>query len=91
MGKKPLATCENASCINPESNLALSPDCKYLLAGTSGARTGILSGTAEEEQEEAAKRAGLPDGAIMVMETKTLSLVKRIGRSWLLALQAFAG
>lgn len=83
MGKKPLCVSETLPCVNPETNAVASPDTRYILTGTSGARTGVLSGSAEEEKEEEARRSGAAGGQLVLLDSATLRTVRKWGASGL--------
>lgn len=80
--KKPLAVATSLPSLNSETNAVFSPDSRYVLTGTAGARAGVLAGGVEEERaKELEKEGGMGAGRVMVFATDGLQLVRAIGES----------
>ncbi|CDR49463.1 RHTO0S27e00210g1_1 [Rhodotorula toruloides] len=77
--KKPLAVATSLPSLNSETNAVFSPDSRYVLTGTAGARAGVLAGGVEEERaKELEKEGGMGAGRVMVFATDGLQLVRAI-------------
>ncbi|GAA6046900.1 hypothetical protein JCM3770_003419 [Rhodotorula araucariae] len=77
--KKPLATASDLPTLNSETNAVFSPDGRYVLTGTAGARAGVLAGGVEEERAKELESAlGTRAGRVVVFRTEGLERVRDV-------------
>ncbi|BGP50318.1 hypothetical protein JCM10450v2_006237 [Rhodotorula kratochvilovae] len=77
--KKPLATASGLPTLNSETNAVFSPDGRYVLTGTAGARAGVLAGGVEEERAKELEGAlGSKMGRVVVFRTEGLERVREV-------------
>ncbi|GAA5868551.1 hypothetical protein JCM1840_005486 [Sporobolomyces johnsonii] len=77
--KKPLHIAEGLPSLNAETNVAFSPDGRFVLTGTAGAHAGVLAGGAEEEKpRELEKGEGVKMGRVVVLRTEGLGVVRTL-------------
>ncbi|CEQ40698.1 SPOSA6832_02359 [Sporobolomyces salmonicolor] len=77
--KKPIHTAEGLPSLNAETNVAFSPDGRFVLTGTAGAHAGVLAGAMEEEKaRELEKGEGVKMGRVVVLRTEGLGVVRTL-------------
>lgn len=77
--KKPIAVATDMPSLNPETNVIFSPDGAFVLTGTAGSQAGVLEGSAEAERLKDGASYG--SGKVVILNSKDLSVVRKLGES----------
>ncbi|KAM0790757.1 hypothetical protein ACM66B_004608 [Microbotryomycetes sp. NB124-2] len=79
--KKPLHVAGGIPSLNPETNVAFSPDERYILTGSAGSHAGVLEGQADAEKLRENASAEVADGQLVILRRDGLSVHAKIGIS----------